>query len=363
MHSVETTDGQQRHQLNTADLRPGDILLISGAGVFSRLVGFIEGTSFDHVTIVAPPDLEHPLFGRGAADDRTDEPWMIDIGFDGGRWKPVSAYDDRVRSIAVRRHRVPGASALVPRAISIAQETKGYAWDRLLFLSLVAATRWSMHLNEMGPRMSGAFMQGLFEIMARMRIDATTEGGPRRICTELLSDTFDTCLPSTASLGSPDQYLGLVIPPTQHRGLLWWAAGVQQLADFVVDQPPTGRYSVLDTDLSLDPGQQNAAVLLQELAHAGGVSFLGVTEVDEVELRSLVIDGVTYAMDKLMVDFRVGDVDAVLDPRRAAWFLLDQLMRHRFVVTPADIGATKSLVDVGVLDHSSIPFRKSGING
>ncbi len=341
-------------------LRLGDVVLVAGTSVFSRLARMIEGTSFDHCMMVAPPDLLHPKFGQGSSDDRTHEIWAYDVGFFGGRHQPLSAYDDVVSALAVRRHRNPDiAQKVIERGLRITKTTKGYAWDRLLFLSLIGATRWSPALNELDPEKSSAMMKALYEVLAQMhrsiRFDVP---GERRICTELITDTFDEFVPAVdPKADAPETYLGLVTPGIPHEGLLWWAAGMSTFQDFIARQPPPKRRGILDEDLALAPGSEEALQLVHEAATANGVSFPGFSPVSDAELRAVVIDGVERSLQNLIGQPWCGDLRAATDPRRVAWFLLDTLMRRRAVVTPADLGATKSLVDVGLIDAGEVSWH------
>jgi hypothetical protein len=341
-------------------LKLGDVLLVAGTSVFSRLARMIEGTSFDHCMMVAPPDYLHPKFGRGSTDDRTREVWAYDVGFFGGRHQPLSAYDDVVSALAVRRHRNPDvAQKVIQRGLSITKGTKGYAWDRLLFLSLIGATRWSPALNELDPEKSSAMMKALYEVLAQMHRSIRFEvPGERRICTELITDTFDDFVPAFGSiLNAPETYLGLVTPPIPHEGLLWWAAGMSTFQDFIARQPPPRRRGILDEDLALAPGSEEALQLVHEAATENGVSFPGFAPASDEELRAVVIDGVERSLQNLIGQPWRGDLRAATDPRRVAWFLLDTLMRKRAVVTPADLGATRSLFDVGLIDAVEVRWH------
>ncbi len=340
-------------------LREGDVLLVAGGSIFSRLVRLIEGTSFDHCLLVASADPAHPKFGRDSDDDRTDEPWAFDIGFFGGRHQPLSSYDDVVEAVAVRRHRSPYVGeSVVERARTIVGTTKGYAWDRLLFLSLIGATRWSPSLGELSSDEASAMVRALYEVLAQMqRAERFEIQGQRRICTELVVDAFDVFAASGAEY---DAYLGLVTPTVPHEGLLWWAAGLSTFQDFLTQQPAPKRRGILDEELELAPGSADALRLVHEAAAANGVSFPGFHPADDKTLRLLVIDGVQRTLEQLLMQPRLGDAKSVSDPRRVAWFLLDTLMRHRAVVTPADLARTSSLCDVGLLDHNEINWRKSG---
>jgi hypothetical protein len=344
-------------RLPVTELREGDVLLLTGRSVFSRLVAFIEGTAFDHVAIVVPPNFEDPHFGRGSLDDRTNELWMVDVGFDGGRRKPLSAYDDRVLDISVRRHRLPGAGELAAtRGVQRASEIESYAWDRLMFLSFIGMTRWSAGLTELSPPLAGAFMTALLELLNRVRIESTEGSKERRICSELIVEAFDAFEPA-ADRNVP-YHFGLTIPPFNQRGLLWWASGVEMFDDFVSTAPPPRRASVLDNDQSLQIDVATAVSMLQELSFETGGSFPGLQPFDESVLRNVVIDSAERTLSQLLVDVHVGDLGAARDPRRVAWFLLDKVMRHRVIPTPADIGASKSLFDVGTLELGEISFRR-----
>jgi hypothetical protein len=343
-----------------SSLVPGDALLLTGRSVFSRLVSFIEGTSFDHIALVVPANLDDPLFGKGAPHDRTSEPWIVDVGFDGGRWKPLSAYDDPPTAVSVRRHRLEDASEFaVPRAIAIAKQTDAYAWDQLLFVCLVGITRWSDGLAELGPRLSGAFMTALFELLSRVRIETVSDPSPRRrICGDLVMEAFDVVGNASSNTRGPAPYFGIVTPPTRQDGLLWWAAGVEKFADFVASDRPQQRSSVLDNDRSPDLGVSGALQLLQELSFETAGTFAGLDEFDEERLRSVVVDGCRRTLRRLVVDVRIGDLDSITDPRRLAWFLLDVMLRRRTVITPADLCVSQSFFDVGRIDLSSIEFKK-----
>ncbi len=331
-------------EVSVDGLQIGDVLLLSGTSVFARLVRLIEDTSFDHVAMVVPANLDDSKFGRGSNDDRTAEPWMADVGFFGGRVLPLSAYDDELLAVAVRRHRLPVGDS-PERAVAIANATGGYAWDRLLFLALIGATRWSAKLGELSDRECSAMVRALYEVLAQMS-RAQHANVERRICTEILTDAFDV---HNESL--PDApHLGLAIQPVAHEGLLWWASGIESFGEFLRNQPPPRRRGILDRDLDLAPGSNEALALVHELSVRSGLSFAGFVSTNDNELRTIVIDGVRITLDALANGpLRVG-APAVSDPRRLAWFLLDQLMRRRMIVTPADLASTPTLRDVGFLD-------------
>ena len=346
-----------RARFSDSNLLVGDVVLFTGGSVFSKLVRFVEGTSFDHVALIAPPNVDDEQFGRDRADDRTDELWMVEVGFGGGRWAPISTYDDSVRALSIRRHRTVGAGiGAFQRAKEVAAVTKGYAWDRLLFLSLVGATRWSPGLSELHSREAGAFVRALYEVLGQMRKTGGVSGSNRRICTEVVTEGFDT-------FGSVDgaqaPYFGVVVPQRAHEGVLWWATGVEDFGDFLASRPVPRRRSVLELDVDLIPDPSEAGPLLQELAAMNGASFAGMTETSDAQLRELVVDGVSQTLKSLVGDAWTGAITAVSDPRRLAWFLLDQLMRRRLVVTPADIGESKSLYDVGHVDPTEINWRRT----
>jgi hypothetical protein len=344
-------------------LRPGDLLLVTGGSVFSKLARLIEGTAFDHCLMVAPPLLDHPTFGRGSADDRTNEPWTFDVGFFGGRHLPLSAYDDTMAAIAVRRHRHNGTfEGSMIRARTVVDETKGYAWDRLLYLCLIGATRWSPALCELAPDESSAFVRALYEVLGQMRrsqMHPLQNGGKRRICTDIVSEAFDFVVENEKSHKSKHgSYLGIVAPNRAHDGLLWWAAGVDTFADFLLIQPPPRRAAILDDDLAAAPGSEEALRLVHEAATMSGVSYPGFIPADDETLRSIVIDGVGRSLSELLQQPNLGLVGSVTDPRRAAWFLLDIIMKKRVVLSPHDLSLSKSFFDLGWLPITEIDWRK-----
>jgi hypothetical protein len=342
--------------IQAESLRDGDIVFVAGRSVFSRLVRLIEGTSFDHCVMIGPPDPAHPKFGRDSNDDRTNEIWAFDIGFFGGRHQPLSAYDDVVEAMAVRRHRSPFlGTEFLDRAKSIVQTTKGYAWDRLMFLSIVGATRWSSALTELGPEQSSALVRAMYEVLAQMRRAQKFEiNGQRRICTEVVVDSFDYTTPANAEY---EAYHALTVPSVLHEGLLWWAAGMDTFEQFIATQPPPRRKGILDEDLALAPGSQEALQLVHEAAAINGVSFPGFAPTDDVTLKTVVIDEVRRTLGDLVNESQIGQLGVFTDSRRTAWFLLDTMMRHRVVVTPADLVKTKSLIDVGYMNTLQINWR------
>jgi hypothetical protein len=354
--SIRPTRDREPHELDLNEVQLGDVLLFSGVSIWSRLVSFVDGTPFDHVAIVAPANFEHPLYGRGAEDDRTAEPWIIDVSFDGGRWRPLSAYEDRVTGIEVRRHRHPQAPIAVANVITVADETESYAWDRLLYLTLIGASRWSQQVDNLGTIMGGAFMQGLFELLARMRIDMMEGPTCRRTCADLIFEGFD-CYGDADERGVQPHF-GLIVPHDDQRGLLWWAAGVEKLSDFFHSDPKMFRRPVLDTDMQADPGPAGIAAMLRELAIEGGVSFPGLPDVNEDRLRHLVVDGVDFTLRQLIDETNIGLMDSVSDHRRTAWWLFDRVLRDRYIVTPADVGRTPSLYIVGSVRKETMAFRR-----
>ena len=349
-----------KHAVHADALQPGDLLLVTGGSVFSKLARLIEGTAFDHCLMVAPPKLDHPTFGRGAQDDRTDEPWTFDVGFFGGRHLPLSAYDDTMAAIAVRRHRHVGSfdRSIIRAHISV-DETKGYAWDRLLYLCLIGATRWSPALCELAPEESSAFVRALYEVLGQMRrsqMFPLQNGRKRRICTDLVTEAFDVI---TAPIhNGPGAYLGIVAPDRVHNGLLWWAAGVDTFADFLITQPPPRRTAILDDDLADSPGSREALRLVHEAACASGVSYPGFGPADDATLRAIIVDGVSHSLSELLDQPNLGIVGSVTDPRRAAWFLLDIIMKKRVVLSPHDLSLSKSFYDLGRLPITDIDWRK-----
>ena len=338
-------------------LRHGDLLLVTGGSVFSKLARLIEGTAFDHCLMVAPPNLEDPRFGRGSPDDRTSEPWTFDVGFFGGRHLPLSAYDDTMTAISVRRHRYAGdLTASMLRTQTIVTNTKGYAWDRLLYLCLIGATRWSPALCELQPEESSAFVRALYEVLGQMRRAKTFPiSGERRICTDIVTEAFDIVSEEPSS--EIGQYLGIVAPARVHEGLLWWACGVQTFEQFLVTQPPPRRTATLDDDLASAPGSEEALRLVHEAATSNGVSYPGFRPADDATLRAIVVDGVRLALEDLLDQPNLGLLASVTDPRRLAWFLLDILMRKRVVLSPHDLSLTKSFYDVGRLPTTDVEWR------
>jgi hypothetical protein len=341
-------------------LQPGDLLLVTGGSVFSKLARLIEGTAFDHCLMVAPPKMDHPTFGRGADDDRTDEPWTFDVGFFGGRHLPLSAYDDTMAAIAVRRHRHVGSfdQSMVRARISV-DETKGYAWDRLLYLCLIGATRWSPALCELAPDEGSAFVRALYEVLGQMRrsqMHPLQNGGKRRICTDIVTEAFDVI--TEPNHNGPGAYLGIVAPHRVHSGLLWWAAGVDTFADFLISQPPPRRTAILDDDLAAAPGSEEALRLVHEAATASGVSYPGFVPADDATLRAIIVDGVSRSLSELLDQPNLGLLSSVTDPRRVAWFLLDIIMKKRVVLSPHDLSLSKSFFDLGWLPITDIDWRK-----
>jgi hypothetical protein len=357
-----TRPGKQT--VHADSLAPGDLLLVTGGSVFSKLARLIEGTAFDHCLMVAPPDPGHPKFGRDSDDDRTHEPWTFDVGFFGGRHLPLSAYDDTMAAILVRRHRYNGSfDQSMVRARTAVDETKGYAWDRLLYLCLIGATRWSPALCELAPDESSAFVRALYEVLGQMRrsqLHPLGNGGKRRICTDIVTEAFDvvTEVTDVSVKGPPGQYLGIVAPNRMHEGLLWWAAGVSTFEDFLTTQPPPRRTAILDEDLATAPGSEEALRLVHEAATATGVSYPGFVPADDDTLRAVVIDGVNRSLNDLLGQTNMGLVGGVTDPRRAAWFLLDIIMRKRVVLSPHDLSLSKSFFDLGWLPTTDIDWRK-----
>ncbi len=338
-------------------LCPGDLLLATGGSVFSKLARLIEGTAFDHCLMIAPPDLDHPRFGRGAPDDRTAEPWTFDIGFFGGRHLPLSAYDDTLTAIAVRRHRYGGdLTESMIRTQTMVTDTKGYAWDRLLYLCLIGATRWSPELCELAPEESSAFVRALYEVLGQMRrAQMYSIPGERRICTDIVVEAFDVV--SKEGSDEVGQYLGIVAPSRVHQGLLWWAAGVQTFEEFLVSQPPPRRAAILDEDLAAAPGSEDALRLVHEAATSSGVSYPGFVSANDATLRNIVVDGVRLALQDLLDQPNLGLLSSVTDPRRLAWFLLDVIMRKRVVMSPHDLSLSKSFYDVGRLPITDVEWR------
>jgi hypothetical protein len=324
----------------------GDVLLLSGRSVLARLIRMIEGTSFDHVAMVAPPNFDDPLYGSASADDRTDELWMCDVSFMGGRWIPLSAYEEKLEAVAVRRHLSP-VTGVVERAIDIAQRTGGYAWDRMLYLTVIAATRWTHKLAALDDKQSMIVTYAFYGVIDQLRKASQEVVGERRVCTEILVESFDDY-----SQEPPFAHLGLYIPPIDHRGLLWWAAGIETFADFLRNQPAPPVQSPLDVQVDNAPASEDALSLIHELATIGGTSFAGVTEPTEAQLRQVILDGTRYALSELTGSPELLGIDALTDPRKLAWYLLDQIMQRRLVVTPGDLASTPTLVDVGLLDQS-----------
>ncbi len=338
--------------LNTIPLASahfGDVLLLSGRSALARLIRMIEGTTFDHVGMLAPPNYEDPAYGRGSGDDRTSEPWMFDVSFMGGRWIPLSAYEERLQAITVRRHPllVQGRDAVVRKAQSIVQATRGYHWERMLYLTMVGATRWTHQLHLLEERHRTTILYSFFGMIAEVqRQHRVPIDGERRVCTELLMDSFDQ-----RSGDGLSPHLGLYIPSVEHHGLLWWAAGIDTFAEFIASQPPPPP--------NFFGEEVQPLADLHEVTTSSGLSFPGSPEEPtEEQLRTVIIDAVTFAVSELCGGPVQLGMTALTDPRKLAWNLLDQIMRRRCVVTPGDIEATPTLLTVGALDLSALNLRK-----
>ncbi len=279
-------------QIAITDVRIGDVLLIAGKGSLPRLVRLIEGVDFDHVAIVAPPNLEDVDYGVHTNNDRTQELWICDVGFRGGRWIPISAYEEQIESIQVRRHRLPIGDS-VPRALGIAASTPKYDWHRLGFLVLSGVPRWAGALPNPHSTEGIRFARSLLSLFEQVAIADEPTSLKKGLCTDLIVGAFDGYAPQ---LGNP--YLGLNLTPPEQHGLLWWEKGMCVLQEFLVE-------------------------------------FCKTAGSDQEDARNCGLANLT-------------------DPHGVIRQLLDVVLKQRWVVTPADIARTPSLQDVGVVDLGSL---------
>jgi hypothetical protein len=334
-------------ELSIADLYPGDVLLIAGHGALPRLVRMIEGIDFDHVAFVAKPNYEDPTFGSASDDDRTDELWICDIGFRGGRWIPISAYEERIASIKVRRHTLP-VDGVMERAHARSRATQHYSWDRLVCMTMLGATRWTGQLANLDTADAFRVARAFFGLCTRLTETADERDSPATgLCTDLMMESFDV-----NARTAEQTHLGLYLVAPEHQGLLWWAAGVDTLRDFLNKQIPASEHPEVPTAI-YPPTFLSTVHELATTAQSGTSSI--VPEVhDEETLRCLIVDGVSRSLEQLLGVAAVEGIRGLSDPRLIAWELLDVIMKHRVITTPSDIERSPTLRFVGHLCGSFI---------
>jgi hypothetical protein len=344
------------NHLQARDLEVGDILMIAGKSVFSRLVRLIENCNFDHVAIVVPPNPDHPIYGVGGPNPCMNEIWITDIGFPGGRWQPLSAYDDTVLSLAVRRHRIPGwRTPVAMRSIEVAQATPAYAWDQLLFLTLVGAPRWTQELRKMRNKDANAFVRGFYELIGAIEKQGDAHLTTRRVCSDLITESCAVSCARVGDSGIDETYYGLVTPTPAHHGLLWWAAGMDELAEFLYSRKPVRGPSVLEY---LFTGE-NAAPRPHgdHSEESDEVTFPGQGRIPTEELQRILVTTAAKTFGAFLAPPPASELRRASAADRMVLFLLDQSMKHRIVTTPADIVSTPSLYDAGTVDVGSIRWQ------
>jgi hypothetical protein len=353
--------------LEPHELKPGDAVCFSGQAPVSTSIRFFDDCRYDHVALIAEPD-----------PDATLNPdycgvWVIDIGFYGVRHYPIEEYDDLPDAVIVRRHRNPTwQGPVLERAHELVHQTSSYNWERVLLLIVVSLTRFAPQLKHNAEQWAGKseadqnettqefrnrmgrdpkrFVANLAMLLTVVEQNLAVRG-EKRICVDFVHDSFDVS--RTGTFDENDDYYGLVIRRRgEPDGLLAWAASADDFLDYLAmgSSPEVADENSIDPDAAVRALYSSAELLPSQ------VPFLPNKEIEDDELRRVIV--VTARTALRLLGWKPQESTPIppaeSGSRAIASYLLDQLLKHRFLLTPFDLAATKSLYDAGHLDVSKI---------
>lgn len=339
-------------KLPASALMPGDVLLFCGSDLVSGGVRFFDDCMFDHVALVVRGEEES---GQG--------PWIADVVFQTQEIRTLSGYEREPLAVLVRRHRIEGASGPVSaKAQTLMSELVDYDFEELLLMVCVSLTRFSPRLKQLGdserrPVADAAmFVYGIHNLLTSvaLRIENPIVG-EKRICVAFVAESFD--VGDHEPILDTDQYYGLQIPDRPMGGLLAWVASGKKFAEYL----SAGIDPETEPDEEFDP----RGMLLDMYRRYGfGGSDLPMgpsdelTENKEQDLRFAVVSAAESVLK--LLGWRPDANYREPTPQfleASALYMLDQLLKRRSILTQHDITLTKSLVDIGQVDLTTVSWR------
>jgi hypothetical protein len=294
--------------LDTTHIRPGDLLLFRGSDRVSRAIRDLDGGRFDHCAVVV--DVTGP------------QPQLVDQNFRGfTRWS-LGNYEARPEAVLIRRHRIGGFGDLfVQRALEYGEKFPHYAFDRLANIMLVSLVRSLPNIEQFSPESKARFasrMGGIFAVAL-----SQLERGDTGVCVGLPMYVFDVSpeLPS----GRPGPYCGLHLEPENLGGFGNWSDAVRRFCELMIEHAPD--------DGGPHPLEQLRVLITRQVGRGLG----------SAAERPITRERAAVDVDDIASTIAIG--------------LLDRLLRDRFVITPRDMEATRSLFDVGLLDLDCVNWE------
>lgn len=346
-------DDLKGHDVSPDDLEPGDVLAFRGSDDLSRVVQIFDDCFFDHVSLVVPAP-------PGRDDD--EGPWITDVGPRSQKIRRLVDYGDPAEAVLVRRHRNPNwRCPVTERALQLMQGIDGYDFDRLLLVILISLTKFTPRLTQLDRDGDGrvvarflATVQGILNLV-HDRLDLPMSGNAR-LCVTHLAESFD--VGDHAPLKPTDAYYGLAIPNVASTGLLAWVASGEEFLALLDRNRPRSEHDPFDFD------PDDALVRLYagygfSLSSRGPVSRSDTTAEIEPKLRMATLQAADLALR--LLGWRPTGSYVAPSPRSlqaCAAYLLDQLLKQRFVVCQSDIVQSRSLFDVGLLRLEAVPWTR-----
>lgn len=355
-----------------SDLLPGDVLLFRGVQPMSNGIRFWDDCSFDHgALVISKPPAE--VLERFDESDHQG-PWIRDISFAGVRTYPLVAYDEPVSHILVRRHRVAGwREPVTEYSEMVREDTAGYNFHHGLTLILASLSRTASRLRENADRwdqsasskdvpleqrvgaIPRAYVANLHMLFAAASTRVTEPEKKFRICVQYVRDSFDVL--SEPSGGEDAGYFGLVLEERPNDGLLAWAASGRTFVEYL----QLGTFPRVADGAGFDPEAE-----LRSLAHSIGLSVSALPyrdpeAVTDDDLRRSLVQSARSTLR--LLGWREDENSPPFPPTQEAVpamaaYLLDELMRHRFLISQFDIASTKSLYDAGMIDVEAVRWRR-----
>jgi hypothetical protein len=336
-------------------LEPGDVLLFSSENDESFAIQFFDDCIFDHVALVVSPP-EDDSSGKG--------PWICDVGITKQRIIPLRSYAMVPKAVLVRRHRIPSwRMAVNNKTHELIVDVEAYDFDRLLLVMFTSLVRFSPQLKQLGerprrPADPARFVGGIHFLMALIGQNNPQVPRKRRhICVTLLAESFD--VGDHEPMIEGDSYYGLHVPERPTGGLLEWVASGEPFLNYLAngESPYSGARIGFDPNALLHKLYSAYGFPSTRLFMRPGEDF---DQQREEDLKRAVVNA-TDALLRLLgwnPNGKRVDVSPKALQATAMW-MLDELLKHRHVLTQSDIMDSKSLYDVGFLDVGKVDWLRA----
>jgi hypothetical protein len=322
----------ETRELSESDLEIGDVILFRGDSEYARAIRLVDGGRYDHVAIIVSlePEVE-----------------MVEVNFAKGTRKKLRYYGEPILELGVRRHRTAGGGTLVAaRAIELAAVTPAYAFDRLLSIALTSVTRFAHSLIALEPEEAKEF-HNLLLILLEM-VSAEQIFDDQATCIELTNEAFD--VPLLIDDASPSAYFGLVLPLRPVDGLLYWAASTRTFVDFIVNGPTSPPSFQLDEEVSVETMRDLVTSLWHKTEKGRGQpNTIPIGPVTDDAFRQTILRATSRLLQHMGLKAPEGYEQNSEIYADFALTMLDQILRHRVIITPSDLTSTRSLYTVGVM--------------